>query len=60
MELTTEKPIRVKDAASILGLHEQTIYKYMREGTIPKKYIHRVGRNLYFIASELQQFIKQS
>ena len=60
MEGQIEKPIRVKEAAKILGLHEQTLYKYMRQGTIPKKYIHRVGHNLYFIASELQQFIKQS
>lgn len=58
--LTEEQPIGIKEACQYLKIHEQTLYKYTRNGKMPRKFIHRVGRSVRFFKSELQEFLKAS
>lgn len=55
-----EKPMCGKEAALFLGIHESTIYKWLRNETIPTRLIHRIGGSVFFFASELQEFVKRS
>jgi excisionase family DNA binding protein len=56
-----ETPICAKKAArEYLGIHPNTIYKWIEAGHLPAKLIHRINGNVYFFASELRDFIKES
>jgi excisionase family DNA binding protein len=54
-----ERPHNVKETASYMGIHEQTLYKWMREGVIPKAVIHRIGSAHFFFLSEMKDFIQK-
>lgn len=52
---TVEKPCNVSEAAEFTDLEEPTIYKHVKNRTIP---FHKQGRKLYFFKSELVAWIK--
>ena len=54
-----ERPHNVKETAKYLGVHEQTLYKWMREGVIPVSLTHRIGSGHFFFLSELRDYIKK-
>jgi excisionase family DNA binding protein len=55
-----EKPMCVKQAAEYLGIHENTVYKWIKSKHLPVELIHRVNGCVYFFPSELRDFIKRS
>lgn len=55
-----ERPHNVKETAKYLNVHEQTLYKWMREGVIPASLTHRIGSGHFFFLSELRDFIKKN
>lgn len=55
-----EKPMCAKQAAEYLGIHENTIYKRIKNRDIPTELIHRMNGSVYFFASELRDYIKNS
>jgi excisionase family DNA binding protein len=50
-----EQPLVTEDTAVFLNLEEPTIYKHVKNRTIP---FHKKGRKLYFFKSELVAWIK--
>jgi excisionase family DNA binding protein len=54
-----EKPMTIKEAADYLRIHENTLFKRIRDGVIPPELVHRVDGTAYFLPSELHRFIKQ-
>lgn len=55
-----EEPLHKDKAAKYLGIKSRTLDKWIQEGIIPSKYIHRPNGTPYFLASELSEFIKES
>tara|TARA_R110000737_G_scaffold320604_1_gene332221 strand:- start:77 stop:406 length:330 start_codon:yes stop_codon:yes gene_type:complete len=45
-----EKPISVKELAEFLGKNKQTIYNWVKKGTIP---CHEIDGTLFFLHSEI-------
>lgn len=55
-----EKPVNAKTAAiEYLGIHPNTIYKWIDNGDLPAKLIHRIAGCVYFFPSELRDYIKE-
>jgi len=52
-----EIPIRVRDAATYLGVSAQTVYLWVERKQIP--HFRVMGRNIRFLKSELQPFRAQ-
>jgi excisionase family DNA binding protein len=55
-----EKPMGTKEAALFLGIHENTIYKWLKNKTLPASLIHRIGSSMFFFPSELHEYVKRS
>jgi predicted DNA-binding transcriptional regulator AlpA len=54
-----EKPVSAEVAAiEYLGIHPNTIYKWIKSGDLPVKLIHRIAGTVYFFPSELRDYIK--
>lgn len=47
-----EKPMSVKEIAAYYGVHENTIYIWMRDESIP---FHKLNGRTYFLASECKE-----
>lgn len=54
-----EDPMTRKEAAKYLKCHINTLDKWIREGVIDTSFVHRKGGTVYFLKSELHQFIKE-
>ena len=54
-----EKPHNVAETAGYLGVHEQTLYKWIREAKIPSRLVHRIGSTHFFFLSELRDHLKK-
>ncbi len=52
-----DKLRRAREAAPLLGLSQQTLYKHFEEGRIPG---YRMGKALRFDAVELKKFMRQA
>jgi excisionase family DNA binding protein len=52
-----EIPIRVREAASFLGVSVQTVYLWVERKQIP--HLRVMGRNIRFLKSELEPFRAQ-
>ena len=50
-------PLRVKDAATFLGVSPQTVYLWVERRQIP--HLRVMGRNIRFLRSELEPFRAQ-
>lgn len=50
----THRPLTVRQTAEILGMHEQTIYRWTRNGNIP---VLRVGGALRFDPAALADWL---
>ena len=55
-----EEPFTAKEAASYLNITEKTLWERIRKGKVPSDLIHRNVGSVYFFASELHQYIKES
>jgi excisionase family DNA binding protein len=55
-----EEPLCAKEAAAFLKVSPKTLYKWIREGVIPAKCVHRKGSTPYFFPSELRDDLKKS
>jgi excisionase family DNA binding protein len=53
----TEIPIKVRDAANLLGVSPQTVYLWVERKQIP--HFRVMGRNIRFLKSELDSFRAQ-
>ena len=51
-----DKPLAIEEAADLLKLSKQTIYKYVREHEIP---FSKKGKRLYFSKAEILEWIKE-
>jgi len=51
--------LTVKEVAEYLRCHEQTVYKKMKTGEIPKQVYFRLGRDIRFDFPTLQAWHKQ-
>jgi len=54
---TAEIPIRVREAATFLGVSPQTVYLWVERKQIP--HLRVMGRNIRFLRSELEPFRAQ-
>jgi len=52
-----ELPIRVREAATFLGVSPQTVYLWVERKQIP--HLRVMGRNIRFLKSELEPFRAQ-
>ena len=52
-----EIPIKVRDAATFLGVSPQTVYLWVERKQIP--HLRVMGRNIRFLKSELEPFRAQ-
>jgi len=52
-----DKLVTVVEAANILGLNPQTIYRHYQEGKLPA---YRFGKALRFDMKELKEFMRES
>ena len=52
--LTDEIPLKVKEAATFLGVSRQTVYVWVERKQIP--HLRVMGRNIRFLRSELDSF----
>ena len=52
-----ETPIRVREAATFLGVSPQTVYLWVERKQIP--HLRVMGRNIRFLKSELEPFRAQ-
>ena len=59
-EVVVEKPLCIKEAAAYLKIGKSTLHKRIQNGTIPSELVHRNDGSVYFLPSELHQFIKKS
>lgn len=55
-----EEPMTSKEAASYLNITEKTLWERIRKGKMPADLIHRSVGSVYFLPSELYQYIKSS
>ena len=53
VEIGVERLLKVPEVAKYLGLHEYTVHRMAREGTIPAK---RIGNRWRFKKDELEQW----
>lgn len=53
-----ERPMTSKQAADYLNISEVTLWKRIKAGKIPTDIIHRSAGSVYFLPSELHQYIK--
>lgn len=61
MTTTTARPgYRVSEAAEALGIHRDTLYKWIRSGQIKAKEIGRTRKTLFITAAELERFINDA
>lgn len=51
-----EKPMCTKEVAEFLGVHRETIRRWMNSGELP---FHRINGRPVFYASEINDFIKK-
>lgn len=56
--LVQEQPLDAQKSAAHLGIHPNTFYIWIRQGTLPPEIIHRVGSMIFCYPSELNAFIK--
>lgn len=55
-QLPKEEPyLTIKDVCSLLGVSEATIHAWKKTGELP---FHRIGRRVYFLASEIRATAK--
>lgn len=55
-----EKPMTAKEAAAYLNVTEKTLWERIRKGKMPADLVHRSAGSVYFFATELHQYIKNS
>lgn len=55
-----ERPMTAKEAAAYLKVTPWTLWDRIRKGVIPSELIHRSAGSVYFLPSELHQYIKNS
>jgi hypothetical protein len=58
--VVVEKPMCVKEAAAYLRIAERTLFKWLKDGTLPNSCKHEINNTTYFFPSELKEFIKKS
>lgn len=54
-----ERPLDTKEMSAFLGIHENTLYRWVSEGIIPPAVVHRMHGTNYFFPSEIVKHIKQ-
>lgn len=54
-----DDPITRKEAAKYLKCNVSTLDKWVKEGVLDSAFVHRKGGTVYFLKSELHQFIKE-
>jgi excisionase family DNA binding protein len=63
MSATTEGPIKtvmtVADVAALFGVGEKAVYKWIKEGKLPREVVFRVGRALYLRGPELERWMAE-
>ena len=59
-DFVVERPLSVKEAAAdYMGIHEDTLYKWISTGEVPPSIVHKTtGGRYFFFPSELHAFIK--
>jgi excisionase family DNA binding protein len=55
-----EKMLTPEEAAAYLRIGKTTLYDWIKKEKLPVSLIHRVGGMVYFIPSELYQYVKAS
>lgn len=60
MTTATRPGYRVSAAAEALGVHRDTVYKWIRSGQLRAKELGRDRKVLFIQAEELQRFINDS
>lgn len=51
-----ERPIKVREAAALLGMTEGTVYQYVSRGILPHL---KKGKRLWFLRSELEAWDRE-
>lgn len=51
------KILSVKEFSDLLGVQENSVYKWHCKNELPEKIFRKVGRKLIFIASEVESWI---
>jgi hypothetical protein len=60
-KLNTPEPLLTKaEAAEYLRIEYRTLEKRLKSGVYPARLIHRVDGSIYFLASELLEFVKSN
>ncbi|WP_084784969.1 helix-turn-helix domain-containing protein [Calidithermus timidus] len=49
--------LSAREAARLIGAHEQSVYKWVRAGKIPHK---RIGRKIVFPVQALQRWLEEN
>ena len=52
-----DKVLTVKEAANVLAVSAATVYRWAREGLLPR---HKMGGSVRFTLEDLERFFKQS
>ena len=51
--------VSVVETARLLGCHQQTVYKRLRDGSLPIRHV-RIGRKLGLLRTDLDLFVGRS
>lgn len=60
MNLVVEAPLDKTGAAKYLKISVKTMERRFREGDLPASLRHHIAGSIYFLPSELHEFIKAS
>lgn len=55
-----DRRMNMKQAAAFLNMHPLTLSRKLKSGEFPVKLMHVKGSSKYFLASELEAFLKKS